>query len=498
MGGGKSYALCQEAFDWLLDYPGILLPIFRNTHTAIVNTTRRTFIEQVLPPELKERTDLVKIVASGGKDYVEFLWNGSQLHFVGLDDPGRWFSSELGGAMFDEAHQIDEEDVITIIGRLRQRCRACVASGQPECPHMPRSICMAFNPSFPGHWLHQWCILGGQRTEYGYRKDELLVTDAEESIGDLEFFTARATDNPFLPGDYVKKNLGGMKPLQRRRYLLGEWLHISGTGFFDQDALSRLSENALEQELYLVGEPSGDPSGRDPEKQPTIRARTGGRLEVFRPPARWHVDESGEEQRAHHYVVGVDASSGASADWSAVQVIDADDWVQVAEWQGKMDPDKLAEVAFILAVLYNGAMLAPETTGGWGFAVTKSLQRLIRDWAGSEKARPKMYTRKVINRLSDAYTDFIGFDTNTKTRAHALALLEESIRDDSLQVFGARTLAELAAFASQVDAQGRFGKAQAQKGAHDDLVLALAIAVTVGDRARRQKRYDGPMTMRVA
>src|SRR5579872_7471503 len=84
MGGGKSFALCQEAFDWMLEYPGILLPVFRQKHTAIGNTTRKTFLEQVLPAELRTRKDLVRIVDSQGKDFVEFLWNGSQVHFVGL------------------------------------------------------------------------------------------------------------------------------------------------------------------------------------------------------------------------------------------------------------------------------------------------------------------------------------------------------------------------------------------------------------------------------
>ncbi len=352
---------------------------------------------------------------------------------------------------------------------------------------MPRTICMAFNPSFPGHWLHKWCVMGTTRTEYGYRKEELFVSDdATASTGDMEFFTARARENPYLPPEYVA-GLSGMPELQRRRYLEGEWLHISGSGFFDQDALSRMSQAALEQELYLVGETSGDPSGGDKDKPPTIKARKDGRLEVFRPPVRWSIEQDGTENQAHRYVIGVDASSGASADWSAIQVVDADEWEQVAEWQGKVDPDQLAEHAFILACLYNGAMLAPETTGGWGFAVTRRLSSMIKGWEGPDRARPKI-------------TDRIGFDTNTKTRANALALLEEAIRDDSLRVYGSKTLAELAAFASQRNQQGDYGPARAQKGAHDDLVLALAIAVAVGDRARKQKRYEGagPLVMRTA
>ena len=61
MGGGKSRALCEEVFDMMLEYPGIVIPVFRQLHTAITNSTRRTFLEQVLPPELRGRKDLVRI-----------------------------------------------------------------------------------------------------------------------------------------------------------------------------------------------------------------------------------------------------------------------------------------------------------------------------------------------------------------------------------------------------------------------------------------------------
>ena len=55
---------------------------------------------------MRGREDLVRIVNSGGNDYVELKWLGSQVHFVGLDNPGRWFSTEIGAVGFDEAHEI--------------------------------------------------------------------------------------------------------------------------------------------------------------------------------------------------------------------------------------------------------------------------------------------------------------------------------------------------------------------------------------------------------
>src|SRR5262245_37055356 len=109
----------------MLEYPGITLVIVRQVHTSITNTTRKTFVEQTLPTELRNRQDMVRIKQSQGEDFIEFRWNGSQVHFIGLDNPGKVFSAEFGAALFDEAHEIAERDVLTINSRLRQRCEKC-------------------------------------------------------------------------------------------------------------------------------------------------------------------------------------------------------------------------------------------------------------------------------------------------------------------------------------------------------------------------------------
>lgn len=487
MGGGKSRALCEEIYDWMLEYPGITIPVFRQVHTHITASTRKTFIEQVLPPELRARTDLVKIVDSGGKDFVEFLWSGSQVHFVGLDNPGRWFSTEIGAAAFDEAHEIDEKNVSLINSRLRQRCATCIRTARPEsedCEHMPHRIILTFNPSYPGHWLQQWFILGAQRTEYGYRKDELVATDSEGSMGDAEFFISLATQNPYLPSRYIERNLASFSKLEKTRYLDGIWAHGGGS-FFDEDALNRLTAQTAE-ERPLIGHAAavGDITGADENNRPKIVERGNGQMEVFKAPVRWHVTPDGDEIKAHRYVVAVDASSGVSSDYSAVQVVDVEELEQVAEWQGKVDPDKLAEVAFLTACVYNGATLAPEITGGWGFAVVKRCQRMIGEWAGPAKSLPRLYTRPIVDRLSQRFTDLLGWDTNTKSRAQMLDVLEQSSRDGSLTIHGPRTLAEMAAFAipDRQGAVGDYRSPRAQKGANDDLVIALAIAATVATR----------------
>lgn len=497
MGGGKTRALCEEVFDTMLDHPGIFIAVVRQKHTAIVDTTRRSFFDQVLPAELRTRKDLVRVKQSQGEDFCE-LWNGSKVGFYGLDDPGKFFSAEFGMACFDEAHEIQLKDVITVNTRLRQKCPDCQKQAAtyldpenaPDCDHFPHSVVMTFNPSFPGHWLQQIYILGATHTEWGYRKDDLILPGADEPIGDCEFFISRATDNKYLSEKYVKKNLGGMTTMERRRYLDGLWEHVDGSSFFDADALAALSAAAMENAPIIVGEPAGNPVGNVEDDKPRIVERRTGRLECWKAPVRWHIDSNGDEVKAHRYVVAVDASSGASADYSAIQVISVEDLEQVAEWQGKIDPDRLAEMAFLIGCVYNGALMVPEVTGGWGHAVGVRLRKLIGGYQGPAHTKPRIYTRRDRTHLSERLSDLIGWDTQTKTRGEMLDTLEEALRDGSAVVHGQRTLAELAAFAfgDPSPTTGDYRSPRARQGAHDDLVVALAIGVTVATRLPRQLR----------
>jgi hypothetical protein len=81
MGGGKSRALCEVVFNEMLDHPGLKAVLARAQHTSIIETTKKTMVEQVIPPDL-----ITHRKQSGGEDYLQ-LWNGSVCHFIGLDDP---------------------------------------------------------------------------------------------------------------------------------------------------------------------------------------------------------------------------------------------------------------------------------------------------------------------------------------------------------------------------------------------------------------------------
>jgi hypothetical protein len=184
---------------------------------------------------------------------------------------------------------------------------------------------------------------------------------------------------------------------------------------------------------------------------------------------------SGRSPRRQAIRHGVDVSSGGSYDKSAIQILCIEDFEQVAEYQGKIAPSELAIEAYRAGRVFNNATAIPEVTGGWGFSIIQELTRLHY---------PSTYTRKVLDRLSKKWTDKLGWDTTANSRAHMLDTLYRVLSEREFVLNGVRSINELATFV-----YGKNNKPQAQDGCNDDLVIALAIAVTVAvDRPRQVKQ----------
>jgi len=488
MGGGKSRAICEECFRLAMEYPGLPVLIGRQRHTSIIETTRKTMFDHVIPVELLEHC---RIKTSAGEDFVEFP-NRSVIHFIGLEDPIKWFSSEIGVLAFDEAHEVLEDTVVKLMSRLRFPRAPVASSGDTGL------VLIGFNPENPGHWLQRWMIVGSEQTEFGFRKNELWLEGAEGSQGDVEFVFARAADNPYLPPGYVENTLGGMPEMLRRRYKDGEWVYTSGKCFFDLDALGEYAHR-VERPRWLGYTAGADArlAKRLRREGRTVDLRAEGKIRVSGPhggpalppeakgaagpwcvweaPIRERFDKNtGRSLPANRYVVSVDASSGEATDFAAIQVVCVETLAQVAEYQAKVDPDLLALEAYRIGRVYNDALVVPEITGGWGFTIVRELERL---------GYGRLYTRPVQDRLRKQWTDKLGWDTTSKTRAVMLDTLERVLREREFELRGERTLAELLTFVRDKD-----GRPAAQPGCCDDLVVTIAIAATICDQMPRQLR----------
>ncbi len=180
-----------------------------------------------------------------------------------------------------------------------------------------------------------------------------------------------------------------------------------------------------------------------------------------------------EPIQGHRYIMGVDVSRGDSEDFSSINIIDFDDREQVAEYVGKIPPDDLAQVAYKWGVLYE-AYIVVDITGGMGVATVRKLQELNYKNLYIEGVNTQNvwdYNRKAMDKIP-------GLNFNNK-RTQIVASFEEQLRK-GFQVRSNRLLNELNTF---VYINGR---PDHMKGAHDDAIMSLSMALYVGDMSFNQ------------
>jgi hypothetical protein len=221
-----------------------------------------------------------------------------------------------------------------------------------------------------------------------------------------------------------------------------------------------LSKRSISQEFLCDFISSGDTflqskdleSIRESIKNPIEKAGPQSGVWVWRRP------ESGKK-----YVISADVARGDAGDFSAFHVIDNENCEVVAEFMGKLPPDKFADLLFEWGKKYNDALLCPEQNTFGYFTCVK-----LRD-----EGYPRLYYQGATGDLFEfrsSNPDAIpGFSTQQKSRTQILAKLEELIRNSIVKVYSQRLYDQLQAFIWNGN------RAQAAKDAHDDLIMSLAI-----------------------
>jgi hypothetical protein len=166
----------------------------------------------------------------------------------------------------------------------------------------------------------------------------------------------------------------------------------------------------------------------------------------------------------HKYIIPADIARGDSKDYSSFHVIDTDSSEVVAEYKGKMPPDRFAELLAKFGEMYNVALLCPENNS-YGYATIIRL----RDIGYKRIYSAKKSTVIIGDFVPSNESDGAGFATSGKTRTLILTKLEEILRNRHITVRSSRLYDELKTF---VWVENR---AQAMKGYNDDLVMSLAI-----------------------
>ena len=177
-----------------------------------------------------------------------------------------------------------------------------------------------------------------------------------------------------------------------------------------------------------------------------------------------------DPKEGHKYIMGIDVSRGDSEDFSTIEIIDFDERKQVFEYVGKIPPDTLAEIAYKWGVMYN-AFIVIDITGGMGVATSRKLQEmgyknLYID--GVDSTNIWRYNTKAQDKVP-------GLNFNNK-RVQIIAAFEEYVRHKFI-IRSSRLYDEMNNF---VYVNGR---PDHQKGQHDDLIMAIAMAIYVGEIA---------------
>lgn len=164
------------------------------------------------------------------------------------------------------------------------------------------------------------------------------------------------------------------------------------------------------------------------------------------------------------YLISADVARGDARDYSAFHVIDVEDSEVVAEYMGKVPPDKLADLLNEWGRKYNNALLMVEQNT-FGYMTNVKLRDV--------HAYPKMYYHDAkgdpFSYQSQNKDQLPGFPTNQKTRPQMLTKLEEMLREKKLKIYSDRLFSQLQAFV------WKGSRPEALKDNYDDLVMSLAI-----------------------
>lgn len=216
-GGGKSYAICWDAFVRCMKYPGTSAYLFRRTYPELEQTLIKTM--RMIVPET-----LGKYYASNHE--MQFV-NGSVARFAHLSDESdviKYQGAEIQWLYFDELTHFSE----SMYNYIKTRLRAPKRLGVHPC------VRCASNPGGPGHgWVKARFV---DSTDIGAHTvvKTFEIKDADGQMKTLrsvcEYIPATVRDNPHIDELYIAE-LEQKPDKLRDALLLGKWDAFEGQAF---------------------------------------------------------------------------------------------------------------------------------------------------------------------------------------------------------------------------------------------------------------------------
>lgn len=436
-GSGKSIWAGRKVLERCVSEPGHRFLVVRK----VAKTLRESCFHQLCAQAREFYPSAISRIPKGksGDMYITFR-NGSEILFAGLDDVEKLKSiHDITGIWIEEASEIFEDDFDQLDIRLRG-----------ETPYY-QQIIITFNPISINHWL---------KKRFFDRKDTRV-----------RVHESTYKDNRFLP-EKDRQTLESFKetnPYYYTVYCLGMWGVVGKTYF---DAKKVQAQLAKKTKPEMVGKFEFYYNGIEIKNVSFIEDENGC-VKIYRAP------ETGRP-----YVIGGD-TAGEGSDYFVGQALDNITGRQVAvlrsRYEEGFDEGIYAQQMFCLGTFYNNALLAIETN--FSTHPQKELERL---------GYHKFFVREREDSFTGDIVQAYGFRTDRITRPLVLGELQGIVREHPELIVDQVTLEEMLTFVLREDKKLR---PEAEDGAHDDCVMALAIAYYA--RPQQTMRVKAPEKSKV-
>lgn len=349
--------------------------------------------------------------------YITFA-NGSKILFAGLDDVEKLKSIyNITGIWIEEASELEEGDFNQLDIRLRGETREY------------KQIILTFNPVSITHWL--------KRRFFDQRDERATVHESTYK------------DNRFLDDEAIR-TLESFRDTDEYYYMvycLGQW-GVTGKTVFNAKAVAERIEQ-IKSRKARTGYFEYD------EAEDGIHVSNWRFIEDDNGPIRIYR----EPEAGRPYVIGGD-TAGDGSDWFLGQVLDNISGEQVCVLRHQYDEDTYAKQLYCLGAYYNEALLAVETN-------FSTYPVKLLDLMGYKN----LYVREIEDDFEGKIKHAFGFRTDRLTRPVIISELIRVMRDHIGSINDETTLMEMLTFVRNDKL-----RPEAEDGAHDDCVMALAIA----------------------
>ena len=292
--------------------------------------------------------------------------------------------------------------------------------------------------------------------------------------GPIAWFAASQYANPLLQYEEIEKRAKKMSPEIRRIRVLGEFLLLEGTDYFNGPAINWIADNDCrnpEWTLEFSSDGTPDLMPHDPDLYEAV----------------WTLWEEPDEGCS--YAIGADVAQGEGdrvedCDFSAAYVYCVETGRIVAKFHSNIiRPMDFANQLAWAGQYFNEAVIAVERN-----SIGSSTNDVLIKIGYRRLFRTQSFTGKVAQKTLP-----VGWLTTNTSKRNACDVLELAIRNRHTQQAGAIVipdqclLAEMREFARLKELKrGQYGLG-ASDGGHDDLVMAAAITLQAARQAVPQK-----------